>query len=221
MNPLPEKPNTNSSTPTPVYPESYHADISQSGGGWRSVGSTLLLLLLAPIIAFSIAAYVVQSYQVDGESMETNLQDNDRLIVNKIPRTLAKFTHHNYLPKRGDIIVFNQTLIQDIGITGDKQLIKRVIALPGERVVVKDGEVTVYNNKNPQGFNPDKSTGYKITAANTPSSVDLVVPADNIFVLGDNRPNSEDSRYFGPVNTSKIVGKLVLRIIPLNKIQAF
>src|SRR4051794_5891041 len=119
MNPLSEKPNTNNSTPPPVYPANYNADTTQTGGGWRSVGSTLLLLLLAPIIAFSIAAFVVQSYQVDGESMETNLQDNDRLIVNKIPRTFAKLTHHNYLPKRGDIIVFNQTLIQDIGITGD------------------------------------------------------------------------------------------------------
>jgi signal peptidase I len=69
------------------------------------------------------------------------------------------------VPHRGDIIIFNQANLPDTSFGQTKQLIKRVIGLPGEHVVVKDGKVTVYNDANPQGFNPDTSTGYKITAA--------------------------------------------------------
>jgi signal peptidase I len=207
---------------TPIYPGQKQSVSNSDGGGWKSIGSTLLLLLIAPVIAFAIAAFVIQSYQVDGESMQNTLQNNDRLIVNKLPRTLSRVTHKAYVPKRGDIIVFNQTLIQDIGVSGDKQLIKRVIALPGEQISIQDGVVIVYNKDHPQGFNPDKTTGYKLSAVNTSGFVNKqTVPKGNIFVLGDNRPNSEDSRYFGPINTNKIVGRLILRIVPLNKIDSF
>ncbi len=190
--------------------------------GWKSIASTVLLLLLAPLIALSITAFVMQSYQVDGESMETTLQDNDRLIVDKIPRTWARLTHHNYTPNRGDIIIFNQMGLPDSGLSGQKQLIKRVIALPGETVKVSGGKITVYNSQYPHGFNPDQAGLYHITAATTPGEVQPTkLAANEIFVSGDNRPNSEDSRYFGPVNTSQVVGKLVLRLLPVGKIQKF
>jgi signal peptidase I len=199
----------------PVPPEEDDHD------GLRSILSTIGLFLLAPIIALSIAAFVIQSYQVDGQSMETTLQDHDRLIVDKAQRTWARLTHHHYLPNRGNIIIFNQAGLPDAGSSTEKQLIKRVIGLPGERVVVKDGNVAIYNSEHPNGFNPDTATGYKISAKYTPGSVDLTVPKDSIFVLGDNRTNSEDSRYFGPVKLDNIVGKLLLRLLPLDKLQKF
>lgn len=189
--------------------------------GWRSAVSTLLLFLLAPIIALTIAAFVVQSYQVDGESMEATLQHQDRLIVSKLSRTWARFTNNSYIPNRGDIIIFNQPDSPDTTFTQDKQLIKRVIALPGERIVIKDGKITVYNDERPAGFNPDSSSGYSIKARFTSDSVDLIVPKNEVFVCGDNRQNSEDSRWFGPVPAEKIVGKLVLRLLPLDKLQTF
>src|SRR5579871_5678974 len=144
--------------PSPQVPQPPQAPVISApqpeppprGEGWRSIVSTLALFALAPIAALAIAAFVMQSYQVDGQSMETTLQNNDRLIVDKIPRTWARITHHGYVPPRGDIIIFNQSL--DIGGGfGEKQLVKRVIGLPGERVVVDNGSITIYNQQHPQG----------------------------------------------------------------------
>lgn len=188
---------------------------------WRSVFSTILLFLLAPVIAVSIAAFALQSYQVDGQSMETTLQNRDRLIVDKIPRTWARITHHDYIPKRGDIVVFNQAGLFDASGLAEKQLIKRVIGLPGDHVVIKNGKITIYNALHPGGFDPDTTGKYKITAPTTPGDIDLTLQPGQIFVCGDNRTNSEDSRYFGPVNADRIVGQLVLRIVPFNKAEKF
>lgn len=189
--------------------------------GWKSILSTLLLFLLAPVIALSVAAFVIQSYQVDGESMEKTLQDRDRLIVDKLPRTWARITGNAYVPNRGDIIIFNQVGLPQSGLTQQKQLIKRVVALPGERILIKDGSLRVFNSQHPSGFNPDKESGYRIDAQHTPGNVDLIVPEDEVFVCGDNRTNSEDSRYFGPVSAENVVGKLVLRLLPLDKLQTY
>lgn len=151
--------------------------------------------------------------------MQHTLQNQDRLMVYKLPRTIARVTDHAYIPKRGDVIVFehddviNADYNHDISTT--KQLIKRVIGIPGDRVVVKDNHVTVYNSEHPNGFNPD--TTYVPTSADdslTPGDVDIVVPKDEVFVMGDNRANSLDSRYFGPIPSKNIVGVLSLRLWP-------
>lgn len=189
------------------------------GGILGSVWSTIALFASAFIIAILLNSFVIQSYQVDGQSMETTLQNNDRLIVNKIPRTIARIDGHQYVPHRGDIIIFNQAGLP--GFIGQKQLIKRVIGLPGEHVVVNGGKITIYNSTHPLGFNPDTTSGYTITAPSTGGSVDLTLKSDELFVCGDNRGNSEDSRYFGPIKTDQIVAKLVLRILPLNKAKSF
>lgn len=204
--------------PGPPDPPKNHPKTSKS---WHSAVSTILLFLLAPLIALSITAFAFQSYQVDGQSMETTLQNNDRLIVDKIPRSLARITHHPYIPKRGDIIIFNQAGLFNIVGAQEKQLIKRVIGLPGDRVVVKDGAITIYNAAHPGGFNPDKTGLYRISAPMTPGNSDYSLKSDEIFVCGDNRGNSEDSRIFGPVNVSQIVGKLSFRIFPLDKARRF
>jgi signal peptidase I len=167
-----------------------------------------------------IAAFVVQSYQVDGQSMEPTLQDNDRLIVDKWQRSWARITKHDYIPRRGDIVIFNQGLDFASGVS--KQLIKRVVALPGERVVVKDGKITVYNQERSEGFDPDTLGLYDITvAAIVAPPIDVTLGPNEVYVVGDNRANSEDSRYFGPIKAEKIVGKLAFRIVPLDKAQRF
>jgi len=218
-------------TPTPaaagpqaeLEPQAKHHFPRSPKEGWRSATSTILLFLMAPIIALGIAAFVIQSYQVDGESMETTLQNNDRLIVDKLPRTLARITHHDYIPARGNIVIFNQSGLPDSGPTGQKQLIKRVIGLPGDRVVIKNGKYTVYNTQHPAGFNPDTTEGYKITQPTYPtgSYTDVTLGTNQVFVSGDNRTNSEDSRFFGPVNASQLVGRLVLRLLPASHIEKF
>lgn len=182
--------------------------------------STIGIVILAIVLFFTMSRYVVRSYQVDGQSMETTLSDNDRLIVNKIPRTLARVTGHPYIPSRGDIIIFNQSGLS-FGGTKNKELIKRVIGLPGERVVIKSGKLTIYNSSYPGGYEPDKVGLYSLNTDTTPGNVDITLGNDEVFVCGDNRSNSEDSRFFGPVRTDKIIGKLVVRVWPINKTQTF
>jgi signal peptidase I len=189
--------------------------------GWNSILSTVAVLLIAPLVALFLTAFVFQSYQVDGPSMNTTLNNNDRLLVWKVPKTWSRITGHQYVPNRGDVVIFHEAAMATYGQDAGKQLIKRVIALPGERVVVKDNKVTVYNNDHPTGFQPDKTLPYGNVIGDTNGSVDTIVGKNQVFVMGDNRPNSLDSRAFGPVPTKDIVGKLVLRVWPAGDMKAF
>lgn len=192
---------------------------SQSPDFGRQVLSTVFLFAAAILVAFFIKGFIVQPYIVDGESMKPTLQDGDRLIVNKIPRTIARIDHHAYIPKRDSIIVFNQSNLPNY--VGTKQLIKRVVGLPGDRVVVKDAHITIYNSAHPKGFNPDIADGYPVDAQITSGNKDLTLGPNEIYVCGDNRQFSEDSRIFGPVNVNNIVGELVLRIMPFSQTKKF
>lgn len=153
--------------------------------------------------------------------MQPTLQNNDRLIVWKLARTWARLTGHTYIPQRGDIVIFTQHNLDMYGQEPTKQLVKRVIALPGERVVVKDNVITVYNRQHPAGFQPDATLPYGKAIPSTSGNVDLVVPAGNLYVCGDNRGDSLDSRIFGPISANDIVGKLVVRVLPLDKAERF
>src|SRR4051812_4453581 len=153
--------------------------------GFGSIASTIAVLLIAPLIALLLTSFVFQSYQVDGPSMETTLNNNDRLLVWKLPKTWSRITGHQYVPQRGDVVIFVERGLADLSQPGGKQLIKRVIGLPGERVVVKDNEVTVYNHQHPGGFSPDKTMPYGKVIKDTNSNVDITVPEGRIFVMGD------------------------------------
>lgn len=179
--------------------------------------STIGVLLLAPIIAILLTAYVFQSYQVDGPSMQNTLHNNDRLIVWKLPRTWARITGHQYVPNRGDIIIFTESGLSNYGDTQDtKQLVKRVIGLPGDHIVVADGVITVYNKQHPKGFDPDKTLPYgeNNTIPATDNDINITLGSHQLFVCGDNRGDSLDSRIFGPIQTSQVIGKLAARIYP-------
>lgn len=189
--------------------------------GLRSVISTILILALAPIIAWLMITFVFQSYEVDGPSMEQTLHDKDRLIVLKTGKTFAEISNKHYIPKRYEVIIFVKHGLAELGTSQDKQLIKRVIGLPGERVVVKDGKITVFNKEHPNGFDPDNGKKYAETISFTNGTVDLTVPEGQVFVCGDNRGNSLDSRSFGAVESKDIVGKLVFRLFPINKAESF
>lgn len=196
---------------------------SDKQSAWRELFSTIGILLTALIVATLIIFFVFRSYQVDGPSMQTTLQNADKLIIWKVPRTWAYITHHDYVPNRGDIIVFNQSGLSEFGQQDSKQLIKRVIGLPGERVVVKNGAYTVFNKQYPSGFDPDKTLGYGKTTKIpvTSGSGDFRLSKDQVFVSGDNRPDSLDSRAFGPIHAKQIVGKLILRVFPLGQAKTF
>jgi signal peptidase I len=208
-----EKPNTKSDefiTLPPKEPRRKMQTLQPSP--LKDLLSIVVVFIAAIILALGLITFVFQSYQVDGPSMQNTLQNNDRLIVWKVPRTWARITHQEYVPDRGDIIQ-----------TDVKQLVKRVIGLPGDRVVVNDGVITIYNKAHPDGFDPDKTAAYAQhhTFPYTGGTVDVTLASNQIFVCGDNRGNSLDSRTFGPVDLDNVVGKLVLRVYPFSSFEGF
>ncbi len=192
-----------------------------------------------------INTYIYRSYNVVGGSMENTLHGDDRVIVNRAAVSLAHFNGHEYMPKRGQIIVFlnedeekaNEyreqgvqnpmtcTIPDDVA---DQYIIKRVIAFPGERVVVKDGVMTIFNEEHSEGFvydeewrSEDGSSGPK---EHTSGEVDTVVPEGEIFVSGDNREgsNSWDSRNgLGTIPLCRVIGPVLMRLYPFNQIRLF
>lgn len=188
---------------------------------WKSAASTLGILIAAPVIALILTAFVFQSYEVDGPSMETTLQNQDRLIVWKAPHTFGQITGKTYIPERYDVIVFKKSGLSGPG-NNEKQLIKRVIGLPGDRVVVNEGHITIYNAAHPDGYNPDSNQSFSANIATlTTGNIDITVPNGEVFVCGDNRTNSQDSRSFGTIRADDIVGKLTIRIFPVDKFKSF
>jgi signal peptidase I len=168
-----------------------------------------------------INSYVFRSFNVLGPSMETTLYTGDRLIVNRLPVTWAQLQNKPYIPERGQVIVFKNPHY-DTG-TGDEYIVKRVIAFPGERVVVKDGIITVYNTQHPDGFHPDDDN-HGEPGSPTSGDVDTTVTDGTLFVAGDHRAGdySYDSRSgLGLIPFYDVVGPVGLRIYPLTKIRTF
>lgn len=168
-----------------------------------------------------INTYIFRSFSVVGPSMEKTLYTNDRLIINRVPVTIAHLQNKQFVPQRGQIIVFKNPRYEP-GIQ-DEYIIKRVIGLPGEHVVLKDGKYTVYNQQNPNGFNPD-DFNHGEPGSPTSGSVDTVVPDGQLFVSGDHRQGdySFDSRNgLGTIPLYDVVGTVSLRIYPFNKVRTF
>lgn len=192
------------------------------GGGKKndakSIFYSVLLFILAPLFALFMIVFVFQSYVVDGSSMTPTLQNGNRVFILKLPKTIAHLKGKQYIPDRREIIVFKKP--------GDPstQLIKRVIGLPGDRVVVKDNHITVYNAAHPDGFDPDANTKYGPTLLPTVGNVDIYVGDNELFVSGDNRApgGSLDSRSgLGLIPIENIVGRLWVRYFPLSEFKVY
>ena len=199
----------------------------------KDIFSLIIFVFFVVIGTLFLNTYVIRSYNVVGASMENTLHGKDRLIVNRAAVSLSHFLGKPYVPKRGQIIVFlngdaSGPLTCGVETTiRDQYIIKRVIAFPGERVTVKDNVLTVYNNEHPEGFQPDDQTrksDFDGPKKQTSGEVDMIVPDDEIFVVGDNREgtHSYDSRYgLGTIPYCRIIGPVLLRLYPFNKIRLF
>lgn len=168
------------------------------------------------LIVFILHNFVFQAYHVDGSSMTPTLHTADYMIVSKVENTLAKLTRKPYIPRRHQVVVFAYP--KDPSLV----FIKRVTALPGERVVVKDGTITIYNAEHPEGFSPDDGS-FERAATYTEGDLDEVVPEGSIFVVGDNRlpSGSFDSREWGMLPSEDIIGNAVIRLLPLDGFRFF
>jgi len=168
-----------------------------------STASSLLrelveVVVLAVILYFGIS-FAVQAVHVEGLSMFATLDDNDYLIANKIDYRL-------HAPQRGDIIILRPPT------DNSKDFIKRIIALPGERLLISAGTVYINGHKLDEPYLPEEWT-----ALNSWGGPDgMVVPPNQYFVMGDNRNRSQDSRTFGFITRDRIDGRAWFRIWPLN-----
>lgn len=168
-----------------------------------STASSLLrelveVVVLAVILYFGIS-FAVQAVHVEGLSMFATLDDNDYLIANKIDYRL-------HAPQRGDIIILRPPT------DNSKDFIKRIIALPGERLLISDGYVYINGHKLDEPYLPEAWT----TLNNWGGPDGEVVPPNEYFVMGDNRNRSQDSRIFGFIGRDRIDGRAWFRIWPLN-----
>lgn len=189
---------------------------------WLKDAAGLLLFGIAVLIGtVLINTYIFRSFNVEGPSMERTLQTGDRLIVDRIPVTWAQLQNKEYIPNRGQVIVFKNPLFT-VG-NPDEFIVKRVIAFAGERVVLKDGKYTVYNAEHPEGFNPDDAN-HGEPGSPTSGSVDVTVPDGTLFVSGDHRQGnySYDSRNgLGYIPLYDVVGPVSMRIFPFTGVRTF
>ena len=168
-------------------------------------------LIIGIIVIFVLLLiFVIQPFEVDGISMQPTLHTGNILLVWKFPQSWAELTNSQYIPNRGNIVIIKKSPI--LG----EQLVKRVIGLPGDKVVIANNQVNIYNYANPSGFNPDAAPFGKDLQP-TIGNFNTTVGSGQIFVMGDNRTigASIDSRSsLGNVPSGNIIGQVVLRIYP-------
>lgn len=194
----------------------------------------IICILIALVIAIAFRYYIGTPTIVQQPSMYPTLQSNQRLLLNRIVRT------KNKMPERGDIITFEAPSVSVLSTVdvennvkaryeyepkslinkftyyvleiGKTSYIKRVIGLPGEHILIKDGKVYINDELLEESYLQDGV----VTDNGKGNCIDLVVPENSVFVMGDNRAQSTDSRCFGCVPLEKIEGKVWIRIWPLN-----
>jgi signal peptidase I len=189
-----------------------------------------LLLVAAGLIAFVIKTFIAQAFYIPSGSMIPQLQVNDRVVVSKLAYRLhdphrgdivvfdAPKTFHaaNPEPKRNPVAALFRKIGSGVGLIqpSTEEFIKRVVALPGEKVDVKDGKVFVNGRELVEPYLPPGT----LTLANG-AKFPVTVPKGDLWVMGDNRTNSSDSRYFGPIPQKSVVGRTILKVWPLPKMS--
>jgi len=167
------------------------------------------VVIISLAIVIPVRHFLIQPFYVKGASMEPNFHDNEYLVIDEISYRMRE-------PKRGEVVVFRYPL--------DPQefFIKRVIGLPGEKIEFKNGQVVIYNESDPDGMFLDEE--YLPEDLRTYSFTDekpVEIGTNEYFLMGDNRSSSKDSRSFGPVGKSFIVGRVILRGWPVDNIALF
>lgn len=182
----------------------------------------MALVATAMVIAFVVKAFVAQAFFIPSGSMLPQLQVGDRVVVSKTAYRL-----HD--PRRGDIVVFDDPtaapeessplpnrlfrgLFEAVGLStpSTEEYIKRVIGLPGDRVQGRGGHVVVNGRELVEPYLPEGTT--------TSDFDEVTVPEDRLWVMGDNRSNSSDSRSFGVIERSTVVGRAFIRVWPIPEI---
>ncbi len=204
----------------------FKTNYNKKSNFFKEVSEWFFTIIITIIVALFITSNIVSTTQIKEQSMEPSFKEDDKLIIYKLGYNFKG-------PARGDVIILNKNptekgifinminegkdLVENIkyrftGVIEKKNLIKRVVAIPGDKVDIKDGLVYV---------NGEIENGYQFqgkTYANSDLSFPLQVADHSVFVLGDNRENSLDSRGLGFIDYSQIKGKAILRFWPINRL---
>ena len=183
-----------------------HSSINSPQGGFINIAfiwELVKLVIIALLVVLPIRYFVFQPFYVSGASMEPNFYDHQYLIIDELNYRFRQ-------PVRGEVIVFKNPKNRH------DDFIKRIIALPGERIVISHGEITIFNDRFPQGLKLEESD-YLPAGIRTLGEIDIKLDPNEYFVLGDNRNNSLDSRTFGPVPRDLIIGRSYFRGWPLSE----
>ncbi len=180
------------------------------GGAMKQFFSSVLEIVEITAVAFAavflIRSYLVQPFLVSGSSMVPNFSDGDYLLVDEL-------TYRFRAPERGEVVVFRYPKDESV------YFIKRIIGLPGEKVVTKDNKITIFNDSHKEGFALDEK--YLTGAVPVSSNAEFQVSAGGYFVLGDNRTYSFDSRSWGALPKNDVVGLVQFRLWPPASMKVF
>lgn len=173
---------------------------------WREqVRENVTTVGIALVLAFLIRVFIAEPRYIPSDSMLPTLMSGDRLVVEKV---VYKFT----TPARGDILVFQPPMkLRVLGYQKNQAFIKRAIAMAGDTIAVKDGVVIVNNQPLAEPYIAE-APAYELPP--------VVVPEGELFVMGDNRNNSNDSHVWGFLPTENIIGHAVFRFWPLDRLGA-
>jgi signal peptidase I len=159
--------------------------------------------LLAAITIGLVRYFLFKPFYVKGHSMEPSFYERDYLLIDEI-------TYRFRQPERGEVIVFNSPVNSDY-------YLKRIIALPGERIKIEENKIVIYNKENPTGFIVEENYIFEDTSG----LVNITLKENEYFVLGDNRDASYDSRNFGAIDENSLVGRVWVRGFPFSRIAVF
>lgn len=177
----------------------------QQPGIIRRFLSFIVCIAVVLVAAWGIRTYVAEPFEVPSASMETTIMTGDRLFAEKV-------SYHFEDPKAGDIVVFSDPQVPS------RVLVKRVIATEGQVVSMSDGVLYIDGVAQSEPYVTGETYPLSQTAGNVSISYPYIVPEGEVWVMGDNRENSSDSRYFGSIDENTIFGKAVFTYWPLNRI---
>jgi signal peptidase I len=205
------------SGPPPVTPPA-GAEGKRRAGGRRGrwLIEIAIIVAAALLLAVVLRTFVVQTFYIPSGSMEPTLQIGDRILVDKL-------SYHLHGVHRGDIVVFQRPPSENCGGPAVNDLVKRVIGLPGDTLTLANGHVVVNGKQLSESWLPSVDQGQTTDQGNPPYNLThpFKVPPGEYFLMGDNRMQSCDSRYWGPIPKSLIVGRVVVRVWPLSHIRFF
>jgi len=182
---------------------------SKSGQGLQLIREWVTVLVVALVIAITVRSLILQQFYISGPSMETTMFQDNRVLVNKLSYRL----HDIY---RGDVVVFDRVTVDGEVVQHD-DLIKRVIGLSGETISIKDCQVFVDGKLLPEPYLNDYDLAQSSLddRCRVPLMEETLIPENHLFVMGDNRPQSFDSRMFGSIEQNLVVGRAFVTIWPL------